>query len=375
MTADLTSAPNVAAVQQPVELAWYGCDLRSGRIVEELRALSTGGQPLSRKLGTSTTASTTLALDGAPRDWEAATEPGRTMLVAVDTLTDIPIGAWLTLTRAGGTAPELALGGVSPEGYFDRRYAAPYSGVGVDQAAILTGTGAPLMVTAPPFVFDAPPTGRAQTYSVTDGDDRTILSVWQEVTAGGGAEWTVDVAWLPDRSGFSLPVRIRPTIGRVTDSPEPHFDMPGCITSYTLTETYEDSKGTTRIRAYGDGEGDSRLRSELLTATDLIAAGWCLWEHRYTPADGLTDPVQLTRHAREDLALMRTGATVWTVEAVASRAPRLGRDWGLGDSVRVDVARSPRHPRGATTTARCWSWQLDPAADTVSPILVEEETG
>lgn len=157
----------------------------------------------------------------------------------------------------------------------------------------------------------------------------------------------------------------------MTSNPEPVFDMPGCISSYTLTESYEEGKGATQVRAYGDGEGASRLKSGLMTANDLIAAGYCLWEHRYTPADGLTDPGQLTAHAREDLATMRTGATVWTVDAVASQAPRLGRDFGLGDSVRV--ARSPRHPQGASTAARCWAWQLDLDADTVSPIFLEDD--
>ncbi|MFJ4738698.1 hypothetical protein [Streptomyces sp. NPDC088775] len=364
--------PPPVAVHQPVELTWYGCDLKSGRITEELRALSPS-QPLTRKLGTSTTTSVQLALDGAPKDWEAATEPGRTMLVAVDRVTEQPVGAWLTLTRAGGTAPVLDLGGATPEAYFDRRYVAAYSGYGVDQAAVFTNTGAPLLVSAPPFVMDAPSIGTTTTYSVDDSDDRTILSVWQELTAGGGPEWTVDIAWAADGSGFVLPIRVRPQIGVVTSTPDPVFDMPGCISSYTLTESYEEGKGATRVRAYGDGEGASRLRSDLLTADDLIAAGYCLWEHRYTPADGLTDPTQLTAHAREDLAAMRTGAAVWTVDAVASRAPRLGRDFGLGDSVRVQITRSPRHPQGASTVARCWSWQLDPGADAVSPILVEDD--
>lgn len=369
----MTPLPASSSVHQPVVLDWYGCDLRSGRIIEELRALSPT-QGLSGKLGASSTAAFSLALDGAPRDWEAATACGRTMQVAVDRATGQPIGAWLTLTRAGGTASTLSLQGASPEAYFDRRYTGAFSGLGVDQAAIYTGTGAPLLVDAPPFVFDAPATGTTQIYSVEDGDDRTVLSVWTELMAGGGPEWTVGVAWNADRSGFTLPVLVRPTIGTVTTNPEPVFDMPGCISSYVLTESYEDGKGATRVTAYGDGEGSSRLRSDVLTATDLIAAGYCLWERRYTPADGLTDPLALTAHAREDLTVMGTGATVWTVDAVASQAPRLGRDFTLGDSVRVQVTRSPRHPNGASTVARCWSWTLDPGADTVSPILVEDDT-
>lgn len=359
--------------QPAVILDWYGCDLRSGLIVEELRAL-TPDQPLSRRLGVSTACSLRLPLAGAPRAWEAATTPGRTMLVAVDRLTDQPLTAYMVLTREGGAAPDLVLGGATPEAYLDRRYTGTYLGVQQDQAAILTGTGAAILTDAPPFVLDAPPTGILQDFSVEDGDDRTILSVWQELMAAeGGPEWTVDVAWNATRSGFVLPVRVRPAIGVQSVSPEAVFDFPGCVSSYTLAESYTAGTGATVVIARGEGEGDSRLTSSVHTADTLIAGGWARWVYRYTPAAGGTDPVQLDAHAAAALGLMQTGGVVWTVTATASRAPRLGRDWALGDSVRVQVARSPRHPGGAETVARAWAWELDPGADTVTPILVQEE--
>jgi hypothetical protein len=231
-------------------------------------------------------------------------------------------------------------------------------------------------VDAPPFTFDAPTVGMTQDYAVDDGDDRTILSVWQELmAANGGPEWTVDVQWNTNQTGFILPVRVRAAsgIGAVTNSPEAVFDLPGCIASYTFTESYEDGKGATQVTAYGDGEGAARLRSDVLTADDLLAAGYALWEYRYTPASATTDPVALNAGAAGSLASMATGAKAWDVTAVASRAPRLGTDFALGDSVGVEVTRSPRHPGGASTVARCWSWQLDPTADTITPILVEDD--
>lgn len=359
----------------PVVLDWYGCDLRSGEIVEELRAVSTS-QALSRKLGASTTSSLSLALDGAPPSWRAATMQGRTMLVAVDRLTGQPITAGIVTTRAGGTASTVTLGIASPEAYFDRRYTGTYAGVGQDQAAIVAATGAVVLVDGPPFVFDAPATGVTQDYSVDDGDDRTVLSVWQELmAASGGPEWTVDVQWNASRNGFILPVRVRAAggIGTVTTAPEAVFDLPGCISEYVFTESYEDGKGADQVTAYGDGEGSGRLRSDVHTADDLIAAGYVLWEYRYTPASATTDPVALNAGAAGSLAAMATGANTWDVTAVASHAPRVGRDFTLGDSVGVQIIRSPRHPDGASTVARCWSWQLDPAADTVQPILVEDD--
>lgn len=363
-------------MNQPVILDWYGCDLRSGQIIEELRGLSCS-QPLTRKLGESTTSSLSLPLAQPPPSWEAATVPGRTMLVGVDRLTQKPITAGIVTTREGGTDAALSLGIASPEAYFDRRYAAPVEAFGLDQAVILTTTGAPLLVQGPPFTFDAPSTGVTTTYEVSDGDDRTILSVWQELLdQDGGPEWTVDVAWSNTQNGFTLPVRVRGAngIGTVTTAPMAVFDLPGCISSYTLTESYEAEKGATSVRAYGDGEGDARLHSDDHTADALLAAGYALWEYRYTPASASTDPAALDASAAGTLASMAAGSTVWSVTATASAAPRLGRDFTLGDSVGVQITTSPRHPAGASTVARCWAWELDPDADTVQPILVDDDS-
>ncbi|MFH8752929.1 hypothetical protein ACH4GK_17960 [Streptomyces rimosus] len=358
--------------QLPVELAWYGCDLRSGAIIEDLRGLKPGGA-LTRKLGETTTLSASLGLAGAPADWEAATAGGRSMLVAVDTATDTPIWPGIVLTRDGGSATDISLQCATPERYLDGRYTGTVTAVQQDQATVLTSLLANAMTDGPPFVLDAPPTGRPLDYAVLDGDDRTILSAVQEIMGmDGGPEWTVDVAWNTDHSGFVLPIRVRPAIGAQAAAPEAVFDFPGCVSSYTLAESYEAGKGATVVQARGEGESAGRLTSQVYTADALIAGGWPRWVHRFTPASGITDPVQLNAHAAKALAMMQTGAKVWSVEAVASVAPRIGRDWGLGDTVRIAVESSPRHPRGAETVARAWAWELDPGADKIRPILVED---
>ncbi|MEU9400534.1 hypothetical protein [Streptomyces sp. NPDC048242] len=357
-----------------MDVTWLACDLKSGRIAEELQSLTASG-PVGRRLGVSASGQFDLDLNGAPPDWEAATDPGRTMLVPVDSSTGQPLGAWITLTREGGSDPTLQLGAATPECYLDRRYTGSYSGIGQDQAAIMTGVGTAVAVDAPPFVFDAPATGRTMDYDVQDGDDRTILSVWQELMGmENGPEWTVDVEWADAaQTTLRLVIRIRPQIGVQSDQPEAVFDFPGCIASYKTLESYEAGKGANSVLAWGDGEGASRLHSDLHLDSGLISSGWCRWENRFTPASGLTDPGQLNLHAAEGLTQMRTGATAWTVQAVASAAPRLGRDWALGDAVRVQIGRSPRHPRGAQAVARVYGWDLDPAGDTVTPILLQED--
>ncbi|MFE3386377.1 hypothetical protein [Streptomyces anulatus] len=358
----------------PVILAWYGCDLRTGGIVEDLPSLAPSG-PLSRRLGASTSAQFDLTLAGAPAGWQEATDHGRTLLVAVDTETDRPIWAGLPLNRAGGSAPSISFGAATPEAYLDRRYTGTHTLIQQDQADVVTAVMTSALSQGPPFVMDAPPTGVLMDFDVQDSDDRTILSVLEELSgAEGGPEWTVDVEWADAaHTGFVLPVRVRPAIGLQSTNPEAVFDYPGCVTSYTLTESYEAGKGATAVVARGEGEGESRLTSASMVATTLEAAGWPRYVHRFTPASGVTDPAQLDAHATKALALMQTGSNVWTFEAKVMESPRLGRDWGLGDTVQISVSRSPRHPSGAVAVARAWAWELEPAADVLRPILVQED--
>ena len=356
----------------PITLAWYGCDLKTGGIVEDLPALKPTGA-LTRKLGDATTLQFELTLGGAPPEWDAATAPGRSLLVAVDALTDTPVWAGAVLPRDGGTGQTIQLGAATLERYLDSRFPGTQTLIGADQADICAALVTPALTGGPPLVIDAVDTGVTMNYLTDDGDDKTCLSCLQEVMAlEGGPEWTIDVAWNGSHDGFVFPFRVRAAIGTQTANPEAVFDFPGCVSGYTLSESYEAGKGATVVTARGEGEGSSRLTSTAHEATALLAGGWPRWEYRYTPSTGLTDPDQLEAHATKSLALMQEGAQVWSIEAVASRAPRLGTDWALGDSVSLNVETSPRHPQGTALVARCWSWELDPGADKVRPILVEE---
>lgn len=358
------------------ELAWYGCDLKSGAIAEELRSL-TPSSALSRRLGDATGGSFSLALAGAPRSWEAATDPGRTMLVGVDKLTGNPVWAGLVVgPREGGTGGTVALSAATAETYLDRRYTGDYEAIGQDDAQILAGLMTPAMTGGPPFILDTASTGTVRDYRVADGDDRTILSAAQELMGlDGGPEWTIEPEWADAaQTRFQLRIRVRKTIGTTSATPEGTFDLPGCVSQYQLSESYEAGKGATQVRAYGDTSGSTRWMSDVHTATNLIAAGWPLWEYRWTPASAGGDLPALNSAATSALALMATGGRAWTLQATASRAPRLGTDWQLGDNVRLHVSAgsSQRHPAGIEVVARAWAWDLDIGSDTVSPILVEE---
>lgn len=356
----------------PVVLTWYACDLKTGLILEELHSLTPQGA-IGRKLGAAVTANFDLDLNGAPPEWDSATQPGRSMLVAVDQLTETPIWAGLILTRAGGSASAVQIGCVTPEAYLDRRYTGTYlAATATEQATVITGLTTALTVNAPNFLIDAPATGTTITYSVLDGDDRTILSSLQEIMGmSGGAEWTIDPIWADTAmTTIQLAFRVRQLIGVQSTMPEAVFDFPGCVATYELQESYESGKGATDVLAWGDGQGASRVKSSVHSATTLLAAGWPSWVYRFSPAAGLSDPTQLDLHAAEALTLMQNGAAAWTIDAVASRAPRVGVDFGVGDTIRLHVDHSPRHPSGVSVTQRCYAWDLDAGADKLTPILL-----
>lgn len=357
----------------PYKLTWYGCDLATGAIAEELPALSPT-QALSRRLGAPTSTAFSLALAGAPREWESATDPGRTMLVGVDSQSGTPVWCGLILTRDGGSSNTLDLGVGTPEGYLDRRYPGAYTASQADASTVIADLAAPLAATGLPITFDTTASGLLIDYTSVDTDDKGILSSVSTISAMAGApEWTIDPVWADaNQTAFELVMRIQPTIGTVDTAPESVFDLPGCIDSYRLIESYEQGKGATVVVASGEGEGGARIQSDVQTANDLITAGWIRWIHRYTPGTAITSVEQLNAHAQATLALLRTGSKAWKVGAVASAAPRLGTDWGLGDSVSVQVARSPRHPAGASTVARAYGWDLDLAGDLVTPYLLED---
>ncbi|WP_318201029.1 hypothetical protein [Streptomyces sp. SCL15-4] len=356
----------------PYQLAWYGVDMSTGGIVEDLPSLKPSGA-LTRRMGASTTLQVELSLDGAPAEWESATAPGRSLLVAVDTTTDTPLWAGAVLPRDGGSADTVQLGAATLEAYLDCRYPGTQTLLHTDQASVVSALVTPALTGGPPFVIDAVATGTTMDYLTDDGDDKTILSCLTEIMGlDGGPEWTIDVVWNAGHNGFQFPLRIRKQVGLQDATPEAVFDFPGCVSDYLFSESYEKDKGATRVRARGEGEGSSRLTSAAQDATAQLANGWPVWEYRYTPATGVTDPNQLNAHAIKSVGLMAEGAQVWTMQAIASQAPRLGTDWGLGDTVRLAVETSRRHPKGADVVARCWSWELEPGADRVRPILVQE---
>ncbi|MFI6329852.1 hypothetical protein ACIBBG_16315 [Micromonospora chersina] len=362
---------------------WLGCDLVTGRIVEELPDLRPSGS-ISAVLGAYTSASFTLPIPlgghGAPpRDWLAATEPGRTMIVAV--LAGVPVWAGVVLTRRGGTEATAELGCVSLGGYLDRRYVRDHAFVQVDEALIAASLVDDANIEGIGLIVDAPPTGTLRDRTYADQDDKTVYSALRELMGViGGPEWTVALGWMDaTQTAIAAIVRVRKRIGLASASPNAVFatGTANAVVSsrgvsdarYTYGEDYQSGKGANHIIATSSGEGEARPQSAPARDEALFAAGWPRWEHRYSPSSSITDTGTLNGHAAQALSLMGRGARTLTITARADTYPLLGTDWSVGDDIGYELT-GHRHPAGLTGVARAVGWDLNPEAGTVSPILL-----
>lgn len=363
--------PEPPVTRTPAEYIWFGCDLVTGAIVEELPFVASGS--LQRIIGAYTSVSGSIAIPDCPPNWERATDPMRTMLVCVRASDLRVMWGGMVLSRTGGSAETVTLSLATLEAYLDRRFMG-------DQVFVQNRIS---YVTLNAFVANSStdginigfdvlmiPTLIDRTYSAES--DQTVYSVLSELMGSTGIEWTIDLDWSDSsQTGFKKTFYARERIGVVSPSPSAVFDMPGCVSDYVLTEDYTSSKGANHITMFGDGEGETRPTSGPQVADALIAAGWPRVEFRATRS-GVTQTATLIEHAQEMLAWKAQGAQIFTVTADATTGPLLGVDWALGDVVAVDVDHSPRHPDGFHITARSIGWELDTNAATVTPLLQEE---
>jgi len=351
-------------------ITWFACDFVSGSIITEFPSLAPQG-PISRRLGTYTSTAFNLDLSGAAPDWRGASEYGRVLVVGV--VGGLPIWVGSLTLRNAGSSPVAGVTASTFEGYLDRRYAGDMTYTATDLSLIAAGLLAPVQATMSCLDVNAVACGVVDDRTYADSDDKSVCANLTELMGvDGGPEWTVDPVWNSDRSGFRLLARIAPTIGTGALVPTAVFDYPGCVTSYEEAGSYEDGKGATVVKATGAGEGTDRAVSATYTS-GLIAAGWPVYEYRWSPGSDISDTAILDSHAQAALALMESGASTWSLTAQVSEAPQLGVDWALGDAVRLVVApgSSPGHPDGVDVTERAWSWSWDTSAQTVSPVLVE----
>ncbi len=367
---------------------WLGCDLVTGKIVEELPGLAPQGT-IGALLCAYTSASFRLPIPigghGAPPSgWRAAIEPGRSMIVAV--LGDQPIWAGIVLPRVLGSEAMSTLACVSLEGYLDRRHVQDHAWTQQDEVAVIAaGLVADAQVEGIGFVVDAPATGVLRDRSYQFADIKTVYSGLRELSGViNGPEWTAGVQWNDNRTGFVKRLLIRPRVGYASSSPNAVFttgsasavvsSIGASSASYTLTEDYSSGKGANHIWAVSSGEGESRPMSTPARDEARFAAGWPRYEH-IVQLSNVTDQSTLDSHAQKTLQDMAAGARVLTIEARADAYPMLGRDWHIGDDIGYELTGHGHPPQaggrpGLTGVARAVGWELDSVRGTASPILL-----
>lgn len=369
-----------------LDLHWVGCDLVSGRIVEDLPDVTVSGA-LSSVLATHTSASLELPIPlGGPGkaaiDWRAATDVARTMIVCV--LAGEPVWAGIPLMRRSGTKATVALPCVTLEGYLDRRFVGDHTWTQQDEASVIAaGLLGDAAAEGIGLTIDAPATGTLRDRTYRDQDDKTIYSALRELMGvEGGPEWTIALRWADGAQNVVEKVAVvRERIGVAAAIPTATFDVRaaavadsagGSSATYEYTEDYSSGKGANHIVGTSSGQGETRPQS---APQSHVVPGMPRWEFRFQPSSSITDTGVLDAHAARALALMVDGGRSLTITARAGADPVLGSDWGLGDDIGYDL-QGHGHPDRLQGVARAIGWQLHPQEETVTPILLlpgEEE--
>jgi hypothetical protein len=372
-----------------IGMRWYGCDLVTGSIIAELPGLKIEGN-VSRLVGAYTNARATLPIPIAgpevpPPGWQAATQPGRGMLVGVPRATGEPIWAGYVNWRRGGTGHLLELSLSTLEAYYSRRFIRDHTWVDEDASSVIAfglavdgedidGIGSGIGVE-----IDAPAVGALASRNYKRQDRKTIYGAWEELMSSDLLEWTIDIAWAdPAHSRFAKILRFADRIGTASTTPKAIFQTKSSSEAeYTYTEDFSRDRGGNYVTAYSSGQGEDQPESEPAYDAALLAAGFPIWEIVWQPSSSISSAETLTEHAVHRLEDNRLGINTWTLEARWSRYPILGEDWNLGDDIGWEVV-GHRHPDGASGTARCIGWELRVEEDVAVPIILdprEDESG
>lgn len=365
-------------------LSWVACDIRTGTVLAELPDF-VPTSPLKQTMGRSETGTGQFPLKRKrgklPPSWEQATRHGYAQIVALDG--DVPIWGGFVLRRQRvvdnrGGVVAVDLGMSTMDGYLARRQVYDNAWAATSQTTIasqlVTLYAGASSFRGVPFQIAAAASSTLRDRTYRNDEDKTVYAALQELMGvEGGPEWTVSMQLLP-----GSPTRIVPVFqvaDRIGSSPMPglgpaaEFSMPGNLLSAQLVEDYGDGAGANDLLMTGTSQQDMRPESDHYTADD---DGRPLFEKRYTPSTSITSKDTLNAHAARARAAMKDGQQAITCTAPIAKAPRLGRDWVLGDDIAIMVRGeefSDFGPDGLDATSRAYGWQLDPRAETISPIL------
>lgn len=371
-----------------LEIRWLLCDLVTGRVLTELPIA--GVDQIQRVIAREDNQTFSLAPadPSCPDDWYAMLTPGKTMLVLE--LDGAPAQAWHVEDRVVGAAT-VAIPAVSLETCLHRTNVPDLSPIDLlDDAEGCAQLCAPL-VDRFGFLIDHTPTGHTSEFDYSNAEDRNLLDVMNERTAGENPiEWRIALRWEDDatKQVVTKVLEIRGRIG--IDRVDAVFDLGpdgrGCVESYSRNDSYAQGKGATMLIGTSEGTGTSRPVTDPVFS-DLIGLGWPTWEERSNfsglPAADSVEEEDAALLARTiaRLAQRENGTVSWTLVA-SDTAPRPGVDYIEGDTVHIDVAPQQGQrgdgstywldPVGGTASMRVLGWTLNLASRQTALIAWED---
>ena len=347
-------------------LTWVAVDLKTGAVLDYLPDLDCG--TVSQVIGAYSTTTATLPVPTAPENWQRATLEWASALVLLDDDEPIWGGVVGNRPRTLGDTVEISL--TTIEGYFDRRFVGDHSWTNAQQTIIPRDLVLAHAADAGgvPFRLIVGTSSTMRDDSYQDSQDKTLYSALTEISGHlGGPEWTCWWEWNAARDHLTPVWEVRDRLGTSPMAglaPSATFDAPGCVSAATWTTNYGAGKGANDVLAVSTGTStDARPQSSHHTAVSERPT----IEYRFTPSTSITDAATLDSHAAAALTAMLDGASALELTADAGSAPRLFRDWRLGDDIGVDLT-SPALT--LQTTARAVGWSRDlTGSGTITPIL------
>jgi hypothetical protein len=331
---------------------------------------------ITRRIASTDTLSATLATADrlTPPDWANLIDIRKTMIVPVweheqwGVSRSVPLNAYYVSDIDGLRTPTPTLQLASLEGAFDRVFVADHEADDDDLADVATVLLSQKITAGFGLDVAATLTGEKISAAYSVYEDRTVGQVLSEFY-DAGMEWCLRYDWTTgDHTHVAKTIELGPTTG--ITRPDAIFNDGNATATAKLSWTSE--TGAVRVWAVGDGSGDTRQMSAPEEDAEALAGGVPPWELRrsYT---AMTDEAHAQRLAVEALADARDGRVVWSLHGDADRAPLVGAEWDIGDTIPVDFPAKHGAP-GLTGELRVSGWEMTLEGNVprlVTPMLPE----
>jgi len=366
-------------------LSWLSVNAMNGQIIADIPTLRADGALKSTLMRYESQTAHLPPRDaadpdsGPPPNWPQATREGAVFLVALGEPEDneprgAPLwGGMVTVCNPrAGEGVDMTL--VTAEGWLDRVYLGDEPFTNVPQNLIVKQLVEKYAITTSPEMRGLPlrveivgGDGEIRDKTTwTDASDKTLYSALRDFSGIiGGPEWTMRWEWVDERR-LGLVFVVGDRIGSpppVGINPAAQFYMPGAISSAELIRSFGADEGANDVMAVSSGTEDARPQSD---RQRNLEDGRPRFEKRWTPDTNIKEKATLNGHAQRALASMKDGSLGLAITANRAEAPKLGRDWFIGDDIGFSI-EAPEFPGGLVGTARCIGWEL--TETTITPLV------